>query len=375
MTWLERINEDPFAAALVVTVAVLVGLVFINLLWLVGRALHGAHVQRLRDAFWADLGREVVGAIGNPANEALWLSRARVFRPDVLRHCLNEYMIRTSGDYREGLAHLYRTLGLLDGDLAQLTSWRWKNRMQALRRLATVVTPKHRDAILSLADEGGEIRLLVAQIIGRIGSADDVTKLLCTWKITSRLSEYPVHVMVDSMAPSTHRAVLMRWGEIPSPEVQRIVLGTASRIVPGACAIILPQAALNPSVEVRIAACHAGGAMTGADTCALLFCLAKDPAWEVRAQATKALSSHRTAAVADLLTESLCDSNFWVRQNAAISLGQFGTEGINRLREVTSRVGDRYARDAAEHVLTELAMMHPGSTPVSVAPTFAPGVS
>ena len=367
-----RISSEPLLGVLVVAIAVLGAVVTLNLLWLIGRSLWDARLVRTRQAFWRGLGRDLVHAIGDPAREAAWLARARRHPDDVLRFCLGEYMTRTSGDYREGLARLYRELGLLDADLAQLDSPRWRVRMRALRRLAGVVTPAHRDRIAALADQGGEIRLLVAQIIGRIGRAEDVLALLHDWKVTSRLTEYPVHVMVGALSTDELRRLIARWADFASADIQRIILSAAARRVPSACWSVLPEASRNPSKEVRIAACRAAGLMTSAFTQDLLVTLAGDAAWEVRAQAMKGLAAHHGDTVDALLEAALGDPNFWVRQNAAAALGRHGAQGIARLRALVAHGADRYARDAAEHVLADLdlgdAAAPPAVTPTAAAP-------
>ncbi len=354
---LRRIDTEPLLGVLVASIAVLAALATGSLLWLMWRSVWQGHITRLRDRFWRGLGRDLVEAFDDPVAEARWLDEAASHRPEVLRHCLNEYMIRTSGDYREGLARLYRRLGLLQLDLRALGSWRWRTRMYALRRLAGVVQREHREAILRLADEGGEVRLLVAQIIGRIGTADDVFQLLSDWRVTSRLTEYPVHVMVGTMPPDEMRQLLTRWDELRSVEVQRVVLSAAAKRVPAACWGLLPEAARHPSLEVRIAACRAAARMTSAVTLDLLIELAGDEAWEVRAQAVKAMAAHRGRRAQGVLCRALTDRNFWVRQNAAGSLGQHGDSGVRRLREVVAHSDDRYARDAATYVLMDLDLI------------------
>jgi len=353
----DRLGNDPFLAFVVAAIAALTLIIVLSIIWLTGRALWEVRVSRLRDRFWLELGQRLASVVGEPAAEAAWLEAARAYRRDVLQHCLNEYLIRTAGEYKEGLARLYRALGLLDIDLIELRSWRWSVRMRALRRLAAVVTSEHRAVIARLASEGGEVRLLVAQIIGRIGNADDVLPLLATWSLTSRLSEYPLHVMLDALQPDALRVLLAHWDELTSAKIQRILLDAAARTVPGACHEILPRAALHASLEVRIAAAHACGAMSSPQTFALLGTLSQDAAWEVRAQAVKALASHPSNAAVEILADALTDKNFWVRQNAAASLGRQGHNGVVRLRRIIADASDRYARDAAEHVLTDLGLI------------------
>lgn|GEM_PF-1047750 len=374
LSWWDRVAAEPLLGALAVIIVTLVVMVTGLLFWLIVRSLWDARLTRAREAFWRGPGRDLVTALGDPEREAAWLAAARSHSEDVLRHCLGEYMTRTAGDYRDGVARLYRELGLLDADLRALDSRRWRVRMRALRRLAGVVTRAHRERILALADQGDAIRLLVAQIIGRIGTAEDVIALLGGWKVTSRLTEYPVHVMVTSLPVGELRRLIATWGELESADIQRIVLSESSRRVPSACWEMLPAAATHASKEVRIAACRAAGNMAANLTQDLLLTLADDDAWEVRAQAVKGLARHRSEQAGDALVEALSDGSFWVRQNAASSLGQHGAGGIARLREVLERSEDRYARDAAEHVLTDFSS-DPADQAASDGPATAPAVA
>lgn len=353
----ERLASDPLFAFVVSAVG-LSALVALGVLWLTLRAFWEHRIDRQRDAFWRELGQDLVRIVGDPEAEVAWLARARRHRPDVLRSCLNAYLIRTAGDYKDNVARLYRTLGLLDGDLRALRSRRWSVRMRTLRRVASVVTPAERAPIAALAHEGGEVRLLVAQIIGRVGTAADALPLLQTWSVTSRLSEYPVHVMLSAFGPEGLTALLAHWSALEGrPAIQRILMDAAAKVAPAACTALLPSASRHPSLEVRIAAARACGAITGADTFAILLVLARDPTWEVRAQAATALGQHGSVAALDPLAAALGDTSFWVRQNAATALGRLGATGIARLQHELAHAPDRYARDAAAHVLTELGLL------------------
>lgn len=373
--WGERLGSEPMLFVIVCAIAVLAGFSVLSVAWLMGRSVWESRLARERAAFWESHGKLIAAVVGDPPSENNWIEAARAAHPAVLRHCLNEYLMRTTGEYKDGIARLYRGLGLLDGDLVDLRSRRWSVRIRALRRLSGVVTADECKAIAPLAAEGGEMRLLVAQIVGRIGSAADVLPMLASWPVTSRLSEYPIHVMVNALSPDGMRALLRHWEDLPSASIQRIVLDAAATSVPAACHDLLPSAARHPSLEVRIAAAHACGAMTSPQTLALLGPLAQDPQWEVRAQAVKALGAHPQPQSVAILCAALRDKSFWVRQNAAFALGRHGDEGIDRLRQIAATSDDRFARDAAEHVLADLGLLAVDASvvaPPPVPPIAAP---
>ena len=81
--------------------------------------------------------------------------------------------------------------------------------------------------------------------------------------------------------------------------------------------------------------------------------LLRDPAWEVRAQAAKALGRSQALAAIPALAEALSDSTFWVRQNSAEALGALGPAGLAQLQQRAMRDSDPFARDAARQVLQQ----------------------
>ncbi|MFT7578774.1 MAG: hypothetical protein ACI9MR_000432 [Myxococcota bacterium] len=353
--WLQRIGGEPLLNALFWAIIVLSAMVTVNLTWLMGRAYWHRRTERLTEAFWKASGRQLAQVLGKPEAEAAWVVSARSHPRAVLRNNLNAYLLRTAGEYREGVLRVYCALGLLDDDLKTIVKGSWRRRMMALRRLAGNVTREHRAQIAPLMNsKDDETRLLVAQIIGRIGTADDVLTLLGKWQTTTRLTEYPVHVTINAMPAEELRLLMQSWGTFESATFKRIVLSAAAKKVPAACWALLPEAAKDHDLEVRIAVCRAALRMSSAQSLDLLLALANDPAWEVRAQAVKGLAGHRLAASADQLATALCDGSFWVRQNAAEALCQHGRVGLERLRAVIRTSSDRFARDAARHALTDM---------------------
>jgi HEAT repeat protein len=84
---------------------------------------------------------------------------------------------------------------------------------------------------------------------------------------------------------------------------------------------------------------------------ALLLAL-DDPAWEVRAQAVKALGKIGEALDAPRLAEMLRDDAWWVRNNAAAALREMGETGEGPLLEMLWDE-DRFAQETAAQALEE----------------------
>jgi HEAT repeat protein len=110
-------------------------------------------------------------------------------------------------------------------------------------------------------------------------------------------------------------------------------------------------------MEVRIGACIAASTYTQDQVGRMLKDLLYDEAWQVRAQAAKALGSLGDNSIIPILSSALVDKSFWVRQNAAASISALGPEGLKALGEVLSSGKDRFAVDAAAQELHRFELL------------------
>jgi hypothetical protein len=79
-----------------------------------------------------------------------------------------------------------------------------------------------------------------------------------------------------------------------------------------------------------------------------------DPAWQVRAQAARALGGLGAPGAIAALAPYLRDASWWVRRNAAYALGSLGVAGQAELSAIAAGSDDRFARGAAGEVLQAL---------------------
>ncbi|MGH6954581.1 MAG: HEAT repeat domain-containing protein, partial [Alphaproteobacteria bacterium] len=75
-------------------------------------------------------------------------------------------------------------------------------------------------------------------------------------------------------------------------------------------------------------------------------------AWQVRAQAARALGRAGAPLSVHVLAERLTDASWWVRHHAAYALKELGEDGQAALRQVVATSPDPYARDMAHEALT-----------------------
>jgi len=316
---------------LVLILVVEIGLILPQLVALFVRSRRREQREAAAAWFWDTRIPTLLQSLGDPKRRATWVAQARRDDPRVARDALLQFLVATSGSYRERLADVYRHLGLLELDLRDARSVWLSTRLRALRRLT-----------------------LVASVAER-----DVAARLHAWSSQTRLHEHTIRMVVASMSLSEFRRLLARWTEFNSPSVRRDLIALGAVRAPAVLEDLLPSIVTDAEVEVRIGACQALVHLPRAMASARLVQLCADPAWEVRAQAVKAVGRLEDTSMCDTLERALADSAFWVRQNAAGALARLGDLGRAALERAAERSQDRFARDAAVAELARMRVLAP----------------
>jgi hypothetical protein len=110
------------------------------------------------------------------------------------------------------------------------------------------------------------------------------------------------------------------------------------------------------SVDLKIAALAYLSNFEDSRKDELIYSLAMDPHWQIGAAAAKALGKIHTQKSLELLNLMLRSSDWWVRQNAAMSLYQLGNPGIKILK-AQSIDEDKFAYETAQAVLIEKGLI------------------
>lgn len=300
--------------------------------------------------------RTLFAALPDAARRSAWIDAARGADLDVVRDGLLDYLGSATGALRDAVAFVYRALGLTLIDLAALRALRASQRLIALRRLTLVALVEDAETVRAFLPRSWTEQVLVAQILARIGRAEDVAERLHAWALVTRLHEHAVKAVVGAMPLPEFARLMQSWFTFSSPGVRRDLLVQAAARAPHLAEAALNAARFDPSVEVRVGLCQALAYLPRAEAAPQLVRLCHDAAWEVRAQATKSLG--RIADVARLpeLVRGLSDPSFWVRQNAAVALTRLGESGRAALEAVTELSDDRYALAAARAALAGLRL-------------------
>jgi HEAT repeat protein len=313
-------------------------------------------------------GDQLLAVLRDRVARAEWIQAARGYPRSLVRHFLEPLLPMTEGEAREALGVVWRALGFLDQDLAMLRSRWWNRRVRAMRRLTLMAGPSEAPALVARAEDRHLIRVMAAQTLVRVGTPAQLRDCIGRLTLPSRLLEQPLVEALAVASPAQVEALLDLLSSPTDACVRRIVLTSAARTAPAACLSRIPEAIASPEKEVRIGACLAAGMLGTAELVApLLGALAGDPAFEVRAHAAKALGRLRAVEALPALCKALEDRAFWVRQNAAASLREYGDEGRRLLEEIAAAGKDRFAADTARQELHRL------NVPVDGQPRLAAG--
>ena len=280
-----------------------------------------------------------------------WVKRARCFPPAVAREFLLPYLQATTGSVRENMRTAYLKLGLLDEDLRRSKSRLWNRRLIAMRHLWVVANGEQLPVLLERLEDIYPIRILLGGILSRVGATDDFLRLISRLDVPRRVMEQPIWGMVRDMPHEEFGKIALRWSEIESSYMRRIVLIRSARSAPLTCQRWLSAAAESEDVNLRIAACGAISELAVSSLLELAVSLLQDAAWEVRLHAVDSIGKIRSADCLHHLARAMGDSAYWVRQHAARAIYRFGLEGRNCLEAIVAAGQDSFAADAATEEL------------------------
>jgi len=256
----------------------------------------------------------------------------------VLQEELIEMAERVKGAHRARLSVLFQQLGLPVREMNRLTSMLGARRIEAAYKLGAMGCGQAVPALLSLLDrekdEAG--RFIIARAIARCArQGEDVrdmaVKMLDTLSASPRLMAEllnearvdVVPVLKQWLQQDDHRLVLVAMASLPSQLDQGI-------------ANLLWPHLQSSEKEIRIQAAKLllQGNLWLQPTEKEAFFTHED--WEIRAMAAKAAGRWTEEHLIPSLMKVMEDRNWWVRRNAALSLGLLGEAGFRALCEVAA---------------------------------------
>ena len=357
-------QQAMIATLLILEVCALV----LQIAWLSAQAWHLRRRAEQAVRIAAELGAHLPTSTSDFDAITHWVAAARGYPREVVRGLLEPVLTMTVGEPRVVVGEIWRDLGFLREDVALSRSSFTSRRVRAMRRLSLVAGPEEAPVLLERLHDVHVIRIMVAQMLVRIGTPAQLRACFAGFTLTSRLLEQPLAEVLGQVNGDQMTALLDLVSAKGDPCVQRLILVAAARTVPDECLRQLPTAASHADRELRIAAVQAVAVLGAPELAPLLVGALVDSAAEVRAQAAKALGRLRLHSTIEPLALALEDSAFWVRQNAAAALGAMGSAGRRRLQAVADAGSDRYARDSARQELRRLAALQEPAVLVEARP-------
>lgn len=326
-------------------------------IWLVLRGFQRRYQERHTARFHDRLAERFLDVLADPAQASLWAAEAHGYRESTVRVFLEPRIRMLAGESLEVAKKIYRDLGLVAQDVKMLESPIWHRRVLALRRLVFVAGPEEREVLLSTEGDHRSVALLAAQGLARIGSGDDVVRVLRNVDVPRRVMEQPVFVLLSSLSSQQFERVLDLYAEFRWDSLKKIVLVAAARRACDRAEALVTAAAESPSVELRLGAATAAAYVTGLPSEVALISLLSDEAKEVRALAAKGLGRRKALGALAALSTAASDPSFWVRQNVARALGALGEVGQQALNRLAEEGTDHFAADSARQELERLKVV------------------
>jgi hypothetical protein len=298
-----------------------------------------------------DVLRAISSEEDQPAVEVALKYRSQ---PKALTHVLIDFLETISGRGREILKVMF-DYALRQRCLKDLRSPFLVRRLQATRLAGLLSVPPEKALLVGLLKDKPIVRLAVVHTMVQFA---DQESLALVFKAFEQESSPHIHMYAN---------IIFGAGEKVEPFVRiylnsnfpveklRLLIELAGAIpLPSLYPEIVPYAG-HPDKEVRIRVAKALGKFLVPGSFRLLEKLAGDEAWEVQAQALRALGNLKDRRALGLLTRGLYSPSWYVRFNAREGLLNFGAAGIRRLEEASRQKTDRFASDMALMALEDIS--------------------
>jgi HEAT repeat protein len=323
--------------------------VLLLLVLLVERAVSAFQKSRVgrKEALLTELVHRVIQ--GAPSiSEVGALSR---FDRRVVRGILLGLAPDLRGETGEAIAELYRSLGLLRGDLKRLRSWRAITRANAAADLGLVRAAEALPALTkALDDPDVRVRQTTVWALGQAGGPDTLAVLVRLLGDSSVSVARRAQEVLAERGQEVKDAILIYAGKSTnrSGRLAAIELLGWLRISGGAELLVGFMGDLDP--EVRVKSVKAAAAVGDPRFMAVFHRLLNDPRWEVRCQAAKGLTVFGSPDSVPFLEKSLRDQHWWVRFYVATALSEAGPRGEEILQQAL-RDPDLPVRNMARYLL------------------------
>lgn len=285
---------------------------------------------------------------------------------DVAEEIIHGFLHELTGEGRARLLEAAEELGLVDRALRGLRSRNWMRRDLAAMQLGIYALSRTVPALVKrLADRRREVRYTAARSLGMIGSSEAVDALVDILDHPELIDTPRVLEIVQSMAGQVNEPLkAMLTSEEHPLEAKLLAIDLAGDLREHSLVGQLLEVLRSSNKEKVVRSIRALGKLSAPQSIEQVLVLARDRAWEVRAQALKVIGVLEIEEGIPLLLQGLSDSSYWVRHNAAESLVKLGERGCEALMEAQSSP-DGFARDIAKYQLERVGISPNGNSLVA----------
>lgn len=272
----------------------------------------------------------------------------------ILTTVLVDFIETIKGKERKQLKTIFNH-ALREKILKDINSWWMRKRLRATRIFIMFSSSYDTPQIMKLLKDKPAIKLATIDSLARVPNEEAFYQIFDTFvkdpdpniqeytNVIFSLGQKADHFVKKYLKkPLSHTKLCLLIeiiGAIPLPSLYPELLGFSD----------------HPEMEIRTRVARALGNLdTPLHEIGLaLMKLARDKAWEVKAQALKSLGRLQIYSALDILTESLFSPYWYCRLNAGHALIKFGQKGIDRLKQISKQKKDKYAAEMAQMVLEE----------------------
>jgi hypothetical protein len=234
-------------------------LVIIQLIWLSVKVISQQYFAKSFEDFMLELGSDFLPSLKNPEEYTRWRKRAEAFHPSVVRDYIEKYFTSPQSDELKDetiqkIRDFYTDMGFLMEDIRESQSIFWHRRLLAMRRLSRVATVNEKKYLLKRKSDKSVISTIAAQIVGKIGTADDILLFLKDRSLPKKLMEHPIFVFLKGISLDKFKIIMESFDQCRDGNIKKILLVTAALVDPPSCRKWLDFASKSPDIEVRIGA-------------------------------------------------------------------------------------------------------------------------
>lgn len=229
-------------------------------------------------------------------------------------------------------------------------AFRWSKRIQAIRCFSLFPDKSNEPYILRLLKDSIPIvKYTAAYCAAELGTAQSTNAIIDEMNLANRFLRHPFRDSILKGDPEDFTYIEKRLEKDEDPYIRVSCLELISHQMNHHAAELAARDLYAPHKNLRLAAIRALGHYPQASP-SLLIPLLKDPEWEIRSIAARALGYLKVHEAIPELAALLKDPAWWVRMNAALALKRIGKEG-EKVLEIQDPKENNNAYEIAQYVL------------------------